>query len=42
MSYFLWVEDFENSAKVTATEVFGGINKDEQQFSDNKQQLKKI
>lgn len=41
MSYFLWVEDFENSAKVTATEVFGGINKDEQQFSDNKQQLKK-
>ncbi len=41
MSYFLWVEDFENSAKVTATEVFGGINRDEQQFSDNKQQLKK-
>ena len=40
MSYFLWVEDFENSVKVTATEVFGGINRDEQQFSDNKQQLK--
>ena len=41
MSYFLWVEDFENSAKVTATEVFGGITTDEQLFSDNKQQLKR-
>ncbi len=41
MSYFLWIEDFENSAKVTATEVLGGINTDGQQFSDNKQQLKK-
>lgn len=41
MSYFLWVEDFENSPKITATEVLGGINIDEQQFSDNKQQLKK-
>jgi hypothetical protein len=41
MSYFLWVEDFENSPKITATEVLGGINIDEQQFSDNKQELKK-
>ena len=41
MSYFLWIEDFENSPKITATEVLGGINSDEQQFSDNKQQLKK-
>lgn len=41
MSYFLWVEDFENSPKITATEVLGGINIDEQQFSDHKQQLKK-
>lgn len=41
MSYFLWIEDFENSAKITATEVLGGINIDEQQFSDHKQQLKK-
>jgi hypothetical protein len=41
MSYFLWIEDFENSAKITATEVFGGINIDEQHLSDNKQQLKK-
>ena len=41
MSYFLWIEDFENSAKVTATEVLGGINTDEQLFPDNKQQLKK-
>jgi hypothetical protein len=40
MSYFLWVEDFENSPKVTATEVFGGIINDDQKFSDNKQQLK--
>lgn len=40
MSYFLWVEDFENSAKVTATEVLGGISIDGLQFSDNKQQLK--
>jgi len=41
MSYFLWIEDFENSPKITATEVLGGINIDEQQFSDHKQQLKK-
>ena len=41
MSYFLWIEDFENSAKVTATEVLGGITTDGQQFSDNKQQLKR-
>ena len=41
MSYFLWIEDFENSAKVTATEVLGGIAADAQLFSDNKQQLKR-
>ena len=41
MSYFLWIEDFENSPKITATEVLGGIHINEQQFSDNKQQLKK-
>ena len=41
MSYFLWIEDFENSAKVTATEVLGGITANEQVFSDNKQQLKR-
>ncbi len=41
MSYFLWIEDFENSPKITATEVFGGINIDEHQFADHKQQLKK-
>lgn len=41
MSYFLWIEDFENSPKITATEVLGGINIDEQQFADHKQQLKK-
>ena len=41
MSYFLWIEDFENSPNITTSEVFGGINVDEQQFSDHKQQLKK-
>ncbi|MDO8843362.1 hypothetical protein [Methylicorpusculum sp.] len=41
MSYFLWIEDFENSPKITATEVLGGINIDEQQFANKKQQLKK-
>ncbi len=41
MSYFLWIEDFENSPKITATEVLGGINIEEQYFSENKQQLKK-
>ncbi len=41
MSYFLWIEDFENSAKVTATQVLGGINIDEQLFSDKKQLLKR-
>ena len=39
MSYFLWIEDFENSSKVTASEVLGGIV-EEQSLSDHKQQLK--
>lgn len=40
MSYFLWIEDFENSPKVTAHDVFGNtLNAD--LFSDNKYQLKK-
>lgn len=40
MSYFLWIEDFENSAKATASNLFGGIV-GEQNFSDNTRQLKK-
>lgn len=39
MSYFLWIEDFENYPKVTASEVLGGIV-EEQSLSDHKQQLK--
>ena len=39
MSYFLWIEDFENSPKVTASEVLGGIV-EAQSLSDHKQQLK--
>jgi len=40
MSYFLWIEDFESSAKTTASNLFGGLV-DEQSFSDNTRQLKK-
>lgn len=40
MSHFLWIEDFETSPKVAATQVFGGIL-DESIFSDNKQELKR-
>ena len=39
MSYFLWVEDFEKSATVTANNVFAGIV-DEKYYSDSKQELK--
>ncbi|MEQ1546524.1 hypothetical protein [Methyloglobulus sp.] len=41
MSYFLWIEDFESSPKITATEVFGGLNIDDLQFADHKQELKR-
>ena len=40
MSYFLWVEDFENEPKVTATNVFGELF-DPELFSDNKRELKR-
>jgi len=40
MSYFLWIEDFENSPRVTAHDVFGGTVSAEV-FSDNKHQLRK-
>ncbi|WP_024299019.1 hypothetical protein [Methylomicrobium lacus] len=39
MSYFLWIEDFDNSAITTASNLFSGII-DKQSFSDNKRQLK--
>lgn len=40
MSYFLWIEDFESSAKTTASNLFAGLM-EEQYFSDNTRQLKK-
>ena len=40
MSYFLWVEDFENSPEVTATNVFGELFNPEL-FSNNKRELKR-
>ncbi len=40
MSYFLWVEDFENSPEVTATNVFGELF-DPELFSNNKRELKR-
>lgn len=39
MSYFLWIEDFENSAKTTASNLFTDIV-DEKDFSDNTRQLR--
>jgi len=39
MSYFLWIEDFENSAKTTASNLFSSLV-EEQYFSDNTRQLK--
>jgi hypothetical protein len=39
MSYFLWVEDFENSPKVTASNVFGSVFADNL-FSEDKRALK--
>ena len=41
MSYFLWVEDFENSPKVTASNVFGSILNDEF-FVEDKRNIKKL
>ncbi|MCF7988768.1 MAG: hypothetical protein K9L60_14560 [Methylovulum sp.] len=40
MSYFLWVEDFENSPKVTASNVFGSVF-DDSLFFEDKRALKK-
>lgn len=40
MSYFLWVEDFENSPKVTASNVFGSVF-DDSLFFEDKRVLKK-
>lgn len=40
MSYFLWVEDFDNNTKVTASSVLGKIL-DENVFDENKRTLKK-
>jgi hypothetical protein len=40
MSYFLWVEDFENSPKVTASNVFGSVF-DDDLFVEDKRALKK-
>ncbi len=40
MSYFLWVEDFENESRVTASNVFGSVL-DESLFDDKKQALKR-
>ncbi len=39
MSHFLWIEDFENSAKTTASNLFKSII-NEQDFSDNTRQLR--
>lgn len=39
MSYFLWVEDFENSPKVTASNVFGSVLED-RLFAEDKRALK--
>jgi hypothetical protein len=41
MSYFLWVEDFENSPKVTASNVFGSVLNDES-FVEDKRNIKKL
>lgn len=40
MSYFLWVEDFENNPKVTASNVFSGVL-DERLFADDRRVIKK-
>lgn len=40
MSYFLWVEDFENSPKVTASNVLGSVF-DDSLFLEDKRALKK-
>ncbi len=40
MSYFLWIEDFENEPKVTASNVFGGVLQ-ETLFAEDKRAIKK-
>ncbi len=40
MSYFLWIEDFENSAKATASDVLGSAF-DESHFAEDKRALKR-
>jgi hypothetical protein len=39
MSYFLWIEDFENSPEITTSEIFGSIL-DKSKFVENKKELK--
>lgn len=39
MSYFLWIEDFDNSPKITTTEIFNNIVADEL-LSDDKKELR--
>lgn len=41
MSYFLWIEDFENSPEVTADEVLGGIGLTDNEYAKDKNQLKR-
>jgi hypothetical protein len=40
MSYFLWIEDFENSTKATASDVLGSTF-DESHFAEDKRALKR-
>ncbi len=40
MSHFLWIEDFENSAQVTTSDVFGSVF-DDSQFAEDKRKLKR-
>ncbi|MFI3155029.1 MAG: hypothetical protein QX199_02615 [Methylococcaceae bacterium] len=42
MSYFLWVEDFENSAKATATNVFGSVFDGSLFFADRRDLKKSL
>ncbi len=42
MSYFLWIEDFENSPRVTASDVLGSLElASDEQWPDDRQQLKR-
>jgi hypothetical protein len=40
MSHFLWIEDFDNSPKATASNVLGSLF-DDSYFSEDKRQLRK-